>query len=209
MNRTDFTHWKQCCAALGWQGSSAAPWHRHLLSAYTKPQRSYHTLQHLEECLTLLDDVELEDKPLVEMALWFHDAVYDPKATDNEERSAELAVRALSEGSVDTFRIESVSRLIVLTKSHRPSDKRDEQTLIDIDLAILGANAERFDEYERQIRAEYHWVPMRVYREKRIEILRRFLDCEHLYHTSVFQMRFETQARLNLKRLILALSSLV
>lgn len=205
MNRIDFTHWQRCCASLALTDSLVISWHRRLLSAYSEPQRAYHSLQHLEECLLLLDETKLERRTLVEMALWFHDAVYNPRATDNEEQSAALAEAALIEGRIANVQIAVVKRLIMVTKSHQPSDDIDEQTLADIDLAVLGASPARFDEYESQIQSEYAWVPENTYRAKRAEILHGFLKREHLYRTTAFQVRFEAQARLNLQRLILAL----
>jgi predicted metal-dependent HD superfamily phosphohydrolase len=173
-----------------------------LLAAWSEPQRAYHTLQHLEECLCLLDDSAGEQPALLEMAFWFHDAVYDPKVGDNEERSADLAALALSDLGASAVTIERVRRLIMLTKTHQPSDDADEALLIDIDLAILGQSVERFDEYEAQIRFEYSWVPEEVYREKRAEVLCGFLNRDQIFVTEPMRQRFERSAMDNLVRII-------
>lgn len=180
----------------------AARWHDRLLTAYSEPQRAYHTLQHLDECLCLFDEIKavgLMSKPdLIEMALWFHDAVYEPTGSDNEERSAAMAVEALDPAET----AHEVARLIMLTKSHTPGDGLDDSWIIDTDLAILGQPWERVLEYEKQIRQEYSWVPKELYREKRVEILRSFLDRKQLYLTEWVRQRLEQPARENLQRLI-------
>lgn len=186
---------------LGLRGD-ASVWHARLLECYAEPQRAYHTLQHLEECLLLLDDAKatglIAQPDLIEMALWFHDAVYDPQRHENEELSAQMALEAL--GSSEMAR--EVARLILLTKSHQPGDGPDDAWIIDIDLAIFAQPMERVREYERQIRAEYAWVPQAVYAEKRAEILTGFLKREHIYLTAWARERLESQARANLRALI-------
>ena len=180
----------------------ASVWQARLLECYAEPQRAYHTLQHLEECLLILDDakaVGLIAKPdLIEMALWFHDAVYDPQGHENEELSAQIALEALGEGELS----REVARLILLTKSHQPGDGPDDAWIIDIDLAIFAQPMERVREYERQIRAEYAWVPEAVYVEKRAEILSGFVKRAQIYLTAWARERYESQARTNLRALI-------
>ncbi|WP_397385728.1 N-methyl-D-aspartate receptor NMDAR2C subunit [Prosthecobacter sp.] len=176
-------------------------WHARLLECYAEPQRAYHTLQHLEECLLLLDAAKatglIANPDLIEMALWFHDAVYDPQGHENEELSAEMALEAL--GGHPTA--QEVARLILLTKSHQPGAGLDDAWIIDIDLAIFAQPMKRVLEYERQIRAEYAWVPQAVYAEKRAEILTGFLKREKIYLTAWARERYESQARANLREL--------
>ena len=183
----------------------AAAWHAKLLAAYAEPQRAYHTLQHLDECLRVFDEAEasgLIAKPdLVEVALWFHDAVYDPKGGENEALSAQMAVEALGEGEMG----REVARLIMLTKSHLPGDVPDDAWIIDIDLAIFAQSPTRVREYERQIRQEYGWVEETVYREKRAEILGAFLKRERIYLNEWAWERYEMKAKKNLRMLIGAL----
>lgn len=182
----------------------ASAWHAKLLECYAEPQRAYHTLQHLEECLQCFDEARksgLIMRPdLIEMALWFHDAVYDPKGSDNEELSAQMAVEALGKSEMS----REVARLILLTKSHQPGDGADDAWIIDIDLAIFAQPMERVLEYERQIRAEYAWVPEDLYVEKRREILAGFLKRPQIYLTSWARELFEAPARDSLRALIAA-----
>ena len=183
-------------------------WHTRLLNAYSETFRAYHTAQHLGECLDLLDRHGSEPAGLMEMVLRFHDAVYDPRASDNEERSAELARIGLKEGGVASTEIAEVERLIMLTKSHQPGGGPDDSLLIDIDLAIFGQNEDRFDEYEKQIRLEYSWVPDPIYRTRRVEVLTAFLQRQSIFMTREFQELFEANARVNIRRLISTLSFL-
>lgn len=199
--RTSLDHWLPLWQRLEATGD-AAEWHARLMAAYAEPQRAYHSLQHLDECLRAFDEAKpsgLIQRPnLIEMALWFHDAVYDPKSGENEVLSAQMAVEALG----DTSDVQEVARLILLTKSHQRGNGADDAWVIDIDLAIFGQSVDRVAEYERQIRQEYAWVPEVLYREKRSEILTRFLTLERIYQTEFFRRRYEESARKNLAALI-------
>lgn len=189
--------WKQL-EALG----DAQSWHAQLLAAYGEPQRAYHTRQHLEECLQVFDEAKesglIQRPDLIEIALWFHDAVYDPTSSENEALSAQMATDALG----DTGTAREVARLIMLTKSHQPGTGTDDAWIIDIDLAIFAQPLERVLEYERQIRQEYDWVPEQIYRQKRAEVLKGFRDHECIYQTEWARHRLEKSARENLNRLI-------
>ena len=176
---------------------------------YTEPHRAYHTAQHIEECLASVDLVRAEfERPAeVELALWFHDAIYDTHASINEERSAEWAARELrSAGAADDV-LSAVTSLILTTRHHAIPSSSDEQFLTDIDLAILGANRERFDEYEQQVRIEYAWVPDDVFRRERAKLLRGFLERASIYSTAFFREMLEASARRNLTASIAQLTS--
>lgn len=173
-----------------------------LIAAHSEPHRSYHSVRHLEECFTHLDGCPLdpEHPAEFELALWFHDAVYEPTRPDNEAQSAAFARRELSR--LPEPMLDRIESLIGITKHDVTPESADEELLVDIDLAILGADPDRFDEYERQIREEYAWVPEPKYREARASILRAFVSREPLYRTSHFRNRLEAAARQNLARSI-------
>ena len=175
-----------------------------LLRAWDEPQRHYHTQQHLTECLTLFDTLRMhaEQPADIELALWFHDAVYDVQAHDNEARSAHWATEALAAGGVDPARCQRVHDLIMATCHTALPASPDQALLVDIDLAILGAPAARFADYTRQIGAEYVWVPPQVYAVKRRAVLQGFLDREQIYTTPAVAQRLEQQARDNLAKAI-------
>jgi predicted metal-dependent HD superfamily phosphohydrolase len=171
-----------------------------LISAYEEPQRKYHTLQHLSECLSLLSrNLHLAMEPgEVEMALWFHDAIYNVRAHDNEIRSADWAGDELSRAGVEAERIERVRGLVLATRHSALPEGHDQMLLVDIDLSILGACRARFDEYESQVREEYAWVPESLFRRKRAEVLAKFLARQPLYNTPQLREALERQARENL-----------
>ena len=172
-----------------------------LIAAYSEKQRAYHTLQHLYECLVLVDSIraDLNDADAVALALWFHDAVYDPQAKDNELKSAELFEQYLAADLSDQTVIK-IKQWILATQKHATTDELDLQFLLDIDLSILAASPARFVEYEQQIQQEYAWVEPELYAVKRKEVLQHFYQTEPLYQTEYFQQNFELQAKQNLNR---------
>jgi predicted metal-dependent HD superfamily phosphohydrolase len=145
----------------------------------------------------------LAERPAeVEAALWFHDAVYEIGRPDNEERSAAWARTALLAAGVPEASAERVQRRVLATRHTQPPSGPDENLLVDIDLAILGACEARFAEYERQIRAEYAAVPEAQFRERRLAILGSFLFRFRIYGTGHFQSLLEERARANLMRAV-------
>jgi len=186
----------------------ASGWYDRLTTAYAEPQRHYHNQQHIAECLAEFDMAcHLAKQPVaVELALWFHDAVYDPKAGDNEERSAEMAKQCLGECGMAEPLIETVTRLVMATKHHELATDIDVRLTMDVDLSILGRDEKRFFEYEEQIRLEYAWVPNSVFVAKRLEVLRRFLAHERIFSTDWFHDKYERHARRNLETSINRLS---
>lgn len=174
-----------------------------LIAAYNEKQRAYHTVQHLYECLVLLESIraDLNDAYAVALALWFHDAIYDPQAKDNELKSTELFEQYLAQDlSIDI--VQKIKRWIIATQKHEATDELDLQFLLDIDLAILAAEPQRFTEYEQQIQQEYAWVDPDVYSIKRKEVLAHFYQTEPLYQTEYFQQSLEKRAKSNLKNII-------
>lgn len=195
--------WQETWAALGAQGNQQTLFNQ-LIAAYSEPHRHYHTLQHLRECLHYLEAAEhLAARPAeVALALWFHDAVYDVRRQDNEERSADWARQSMERAGIDAAIVARVHALIMATRHHHPGDDPDAQLLVDVDLAILGAPAERFDESDAQIRREYAHVPEAEFRQGRCRVLRSFMDRTRLYVTDAFRDALEPRARDNLQRAI-------
>ena len=192
--------WKRAWQGLG-AGDDGASVSAALLAAYDEPQRSYHTLQHLHECIDRFETcTDLTVRPAeIEIALWFHDAVYDVFRADNERRSAEWARDATVASGVPAEVAERIAALVLATKhSTAMPASVDEQLLVDIDLAILGANRKRFAEYERQIRREYAHVLEPVFQAKRRALLAGFMARERLYGTPRLHDELEERARANL-----------
>jgi len=199
MNWPGQDRWLQLWQDAGGCGDGAT-WYEKLTRAYAEPQRHYHTQQHIAECLAEFDGArQLAQQPAaVELALWFHDAVYDPKAGDNEEQSAAMARSCLETGGASNL-AASVSDLVMATKSHGTEAGPDAALMVDVDLSILGQGEQRFAEYEAQIREEYRWVPKLIFNSKRAEILERFLARSRIYATDFFAAKYERQARRNLE----------
>ncbi len=172
-----------------------------LLARYAEPHRHYHNQQHIAECLLEFDREKerAAETDAVELAIWFHDAGYDPRATDNEERSAELAVVSLQAADAPEVLVSSVRMLVLATKTHDAVVPVDAPVMIDLDLSILGRAPQRFREYEAAIRREYAWVAASVFAEKRAELLESFLARPRLFATAWFYDRYEAQARRNLR----------
>jgi predicted metal-dependent HD superfamily phosphohydrolase len=188
-----------------WRQLGAAPplgLFEEMMARYAEPQRHYHTQRHLEECFEVLDTVhgEAERPGEVELALWFHDAVYDTRRHDNEQRSAQWARAVAGEAGLDAAVGTRAAALIMATRHDATPVGADACVLVDVDLSILGAEPLRFDEYERQVREEYGWVPAPMFRRERRKILRRLLARPQLFNTARMRESHERRARANLER---------
>ena len=213
----DLAHWQQIWQALDVSADEAL--YHQLIKAYAQPQRHYHTQQHLVECVEHYAHFQahMSYPAEVALALWFHDAIYDVYAQDNELKSAEWATRCMRQMGVNNASITRVGQMILATASHAPPSLsedmqavvvlQDQQILLDIDLAILAADANRFVQYDQQIRAEYAWVPEQNYQTLRAQVLGGFLARERIYLTDMGYHLFESAARLNLQRAVSAIGA--
>ncbi len=193
-------HWAALVSALGSPKGSEAVL-KDLLARYGEPHRAYHNLAHI---VAMLDELELvrESDPAIALAIWFHDAVYDPKAKDNEERSATLAKDSIERIGLPDPLGEQVSDLIMATRHAVVPVDRAAQLLVDLDLAILGQPEKEFDAYEAGIRREYDWVSQPDFCTGRSKILRSFLDRPSIYATELFRDMYEDVARKNVEQSI-------
>ena len=168
-----------------------------LIAAYQASNRHYHNLAHIEDCLAALstiEDLSAAERNVLTEAIWWHDVVYDPTRSDNEERSAELA-----ETSVVADISDEVGRLIRLTKTHRvDTGDRLGAILVSIDLSILGADRPHYEAYAAAIRREYAHVPDEPYRSGRSDVLRRFLAMPAIYPDAAFARTYDRRARDNI-----------
>lgn len=201
MSATLEDRWRALWRAAGAPGDPDPAWHD-LKRLWSEPHRAYHGLAHLTHCLDELEPVRsLAQSPIdVELALWFHDAEYDTRRPGNEERSSELARSVATTMGRAPESIARIERLILATRHDAVPAPGDESLVVDIDLAILGQPRTRFEEYERGIRHEYAWVPAPVFRMKRAQILRSFLERATIYATPHFRAMYELSARENLRR---------
>lgn len=173
-----------------------------ICARYTEPHRAYHTLRHIRDCLSVLDEFrELASDPrIVEAALWWHDLIYDTKAFDNTCASAEIArtdMRLL--GCTSEFE-ERVTAAILATKHNSVVQDPDQQLVVDIDLHALGVSETRYAWYAAAVRKEFEWVPWRTYARKRAEFLETFLNREHIYYLPPLREAYERHARVNIHK---------
>lgn len=179
-----------------------------LVQRLSEPHRVYHTLSHVQAMLKLLAAQAVPERATVELAVWFHDAVYDspePAGPGNEERSARLLQVTLQPLGVSAAVLEHAASLILATRQHAPSQDPACRWLLDADLAILGADESCYDAYARAIRLEYLWVPEDAYRAGRRRVLQAFLNRGQLFQTGELSARLEASARANLHRELHAL----
>jgi predicted metal-dependent HD superfamily phosphohydrolase len=177
---------------------------------YAEPHRSYHTMQHLYECFAHFAQIrqDAEHPAEVELAIWFHDSIYQPVRKDNEEKSAAWGRASVIAQGLSEEIGDRIYSLIMATKHDGVPSNRDAEVLVDVDLGIFAADRERFDEYERQVRMEYDWVAEPVYRRERYKILQALLERSPLYSTRLFQADYEPKALKNLDRSLEKLNSL-
>jgi predicted metal-dependent HD superfamily phosphohydrolase len=175
---------------------------------YAEPGRVYHNWTHIEALLAQFDvNAAAINHPFAfRLAILFHDAVYDPRAPDNEALSAVLLESTMS-GAAGSDDIMCGKDLILATHKHTTSAVHsrfvaDAELFLDMDLSILGASEARFDEYDAAIREEYSFVPIATYRERRAAILKTFLERPRLYLTDEYHQRLDRKARTNLQRAI-------
>ena len=199
MPKLELSRWQGLMGSLGI--APAPETFSQLEAAYSERHRHYHTVRHLVDCLSAFDEArDLAERPEeVEVALWFHDAIYKTASGENERRSAEWAQRFLASAGVGEERCSRVFDLILATVHDDRPLNGDAALMVDVDLSILGASRERFSEYEANIRREYRWVPGPLFRRKRAEILSSFLRRERIFHLDSFRERFERLARENLE----------
>ena len=185
---------------LGGEPAVAPGVERSLLRRWREPHRHYHDSRHLAEVLARVAELaeHARSADLVRVAAWWHDAVHQGRAGADEEASAQLAQRQLTEVGLAVAEVAEVVRLVRLTAGHEPEPgDADGEVLCDADLGILAAPPARYGEYARDVRAEYAWVPEPAFRAGRAALLRGLLARDRLYRTPT-ATGWEPAARRNL-----------
>ena len=186
-----------------------------IVTRYGEPQRAYHTLNHIEQLLVQLENINhiLSEPHITALALYYHDVIYDPTRSDNELKSTEFATDALSP-YLSTEQCQHIHALIMMTANHQldtlvDNDKyNDAAYLLDMDLSILGAPWSAYEQYAKAIRQEYAHVADDSYRDGRTAVLQGLLAHPKLYLTDHYYEQLETQARDNIKRELTLLAAL-
>lgn len=167
-----------------------------LFGRYSEIHRTYHNLSHIDRMLSWFD-ASAQGADDVELAIWFHDAIYEPLDSQNEAKSARYFGDCFGK-FIEPQRAGDVERLIIATDPKRPrSGHADEDLLIDIDLSILGASPKDYETYRVAVRSEYAVVSEVDFAAGRRSILQRFL-AGRIYATAFFA-QLESQARSNIE----------
>lgn len=212
--------WQSLCQSLAADPiASQAVW-LEIVAAYSSANRYYHNLTHIQQILIVINRLKslATNHEAIALAAWFHDIVYNPKAQDNEQRSAEFAAAALTQMGLPLPTINIVKQLILLTQTHQTSNLDseftpnvnrksqianpqliDRQILLDADLSILGSNPQEYENYARAIRQEYSWLDDAAYRAGRKQVLINFLTREKIFSTLPIQASLENIARQNIQ----------
>lgn len=196
--------WEEAAAGLGIRATPETV--ADLVTRYGEVHRRYHDLNHVHACVARFDEHrDLAERPAeVLAALLFHDAVYDPRRSDNEARSAALARAALLGAPPEA--VDRIAAMIAATAGHVARAADDIGLVLDIDLSILGAPPDIYDAFERGVREEYGFVDDEAFRAGRSAMLRDFLARPALYVHPPLRDAFEVAARRNLARAVAALA---
>lgn len=192
-------------ARLGGTGSTFED----LFARWSAATRRYHNVEHLVDCLREVDRAKGRDSDVagasdldsVELALWYHDAIYDASARDNEVRSAELLLADAKLLGIDATRAAE----LVLATAHgsvEPVSAPDVDLLLDIDLSILGRDSLRFLDFDHGVAEEYAHLPSDAFRAGRATFLASMLTRSSLFRTAAFRERYEAAARANISELL-------
>lgn len=199
--------WSQLCSRIGRGDALGSLWFA-LDALYRHPPRAYHNLAHVGACLALLDELRPppEAPDAVEFALFLHDSVYEPGAADNESRSAQVAEAFMSWLNAPASSIDAVTRLIRVTDHRTATQGKDDDLIVDVDMAILGSPAREYDAYAAAIRSEFAHVPLSQFNAGRRRFLQSVRDRPAIFRTERFRQRFEASARANIDRELSRLS---
>jgi len=200
MSRIALECWQAACRSVGIEDAEHE--YRRVLRAWSSMGRRYHTLEHLNACLLELDAAQglAQHVGEVELALWFHDAVYRTWARDNETKSAAWAERFLNGAGVPATQVTRVRKHVLATAHHELPLGGDTALVVDIDLSILGQPDAVYDAFEANVRREYWWVPRSRYVAARRRVLESFIARPTIYHWPLFRDRYDAAARRNIGR---------
>ncbi|WP_420644635.1 hypothetical protein [Candidatus Leptofilum sp.] len=197
------SRWLVLTRDLGIEDDAAANVWERLAAAHGADGRFYHNLTHIEYTLDVAEQLRevAVDFTAVQLAIWFHDVVYDPRRSDNEAESAAFAERVLRPLGVPDEMLAKVRQLILATKTHETAvADLDVWVMLDADLAILSAPSEQYDAYAQAIRQEYSFVPDEAYGVGRTAVLQKFLARSPFYFTEQMQEWGDTAVAANLTR---------
>lgn len=185
---------------VGFTSTSISKHWEDLEKAYTTKLRQYHNLTHIEAMVSSFEKYkeELDFPNEVLYSIFYHDIIYKATRKDNEEKSAEYALKMLPKNT--TLNRVLIYDMISATKLHQKNDINDINWLIDFDLKILASDYSSYEIYTQQIRKEYKIYPDVLYKPGRKKALKHFLENEFIFQTETFRSKYETQARTNIQK---------
>ncbi|WP_417266393.1 phosphohydrolase [Brumimicrobium sp.] len=172
-----------------------------IIHAYESEGRYYHNLEHLKDLFSELERAShlIDDFNLVNIAVFYHDVIYNPTANNNEEKSAEFSSNHLKLMRASEQLIKTVYEAIIATKKHSESENNNINIFTDADLSILGTNSEHYKKYSQKIRYEYITYPSYLFDNGRIQALKQLMDTGRLFKSEYFYKLNEKQALDNLQ----------
>ncbi len=173
-----------------------------IIEKYSEKHRYYHNFIHIEKMFSKYTEniSETDNFNAVFLSILYHDVVYEPKNSDNEEKSALFAEKHLQEFGFTPIIIEKIKKMILSTQKHIDLlNEFDNKFFLDLDLMILASELEEYKIYARRIRKEYAFVPKILYKIKRKQVLNNFLNSERIFLTDFFYEKLEEKARRNIK----------
>lgn len=198
--------WDRLAQRLRLDAAPARAVFQTLSQLYAQPHRAYHNLDHINDCLRQLDASGAPQDLALELAIWYHDAIYEPLSPTNEQDSAALLQAHADSLGLDNALVDNARRLILITKHYDRAHAPDEQLLADIDRSVLARDPQGYDDYASAIRAEYASVDDQRYRKGRGEFLRSQLAQPRLFFTDwAARAGLERRARVNIQRELAAL----
>jgi len=174
---------------------------------YSSSKRYYHNLNHINELVSLLNIYKSSicDLEIVQLAIFYHDVIYNAIKKDNEFKSAIFCKKHLEKTSLPKEKLEKCYNYILATKNHETNNENDLNYLLDFDLSILSSQDIDYEIYLKQIRKEYSFFPDIIYNAGRKKVLQYFLKQKKIYKTDEFYVKFEKKARENLNNELIKL----
>ena len=196
--------WRQCL--LDQSADNSAAVHQQLIDSYNEPQRVYHTLKHIEHCLTHLDgiNVQLENPVAVELAIWFHDVIYAPGAADNEQLSADLFMEITQGRFDDSLRNIVYQHIMATLHDGSELDNNDTKFMVDIDLSSFALPWPEFSRDSDNLRKEMSYLSDEDFYRKQSAFQQNLMDQPRFFKSDYFYDNYEERARQNLTELLKA-----
>ena len=195
--------WNNLCAEFSTDSALIHMLFSEIKSQYNSPKRFYHNLNHIQALLNQAKSFKstINNYNIVCFAIWYHDIIYSTTKHNNEQKSAETAIKNLKLLQLSSEKIDLCASLIRSTQNHQPlNDDDDNRLLLDFDLDILGADWNTYTSYTKNIRKEYGRYPNFMYKKGRKKALRHFLERDRIYHSNHYFNEKETKARENINR---------